>query len=47
MRKIFKFFMLLKLHPYNPQQVKENGEVHSVLYDELVLMSQLKKHLKY
>lgn len=35
--KNFQIFHALKLHPYNPQHPrKENGELHSVLYDELV-----------
>ncbi|CAK9442165.1 uncharacterized protein LODBEIA_P59080 [Lodderomyces beijingensis] len=35
--KNFQIFHALKLHPYNPQHPKrENGEVHSILYDELV-----------
>ncbi|CAI5760279.1 unnamed protein product [Candida verbasci] len=35
--KNFQIFHGLKLHPYNPQHPKrENGEVHSILYDELV-----------
>lgn len=35
--KNFQIFHGLKLHPFNPKiPVKENGEVNSVLYDELV-----------
>ncbi|ABN65875.1 yeast chromatin modifying complex protein [Scheffersomyces stipitis CBS 6054] len=35
--KNFQIFHGLRLHPFNPQHpTKENGEVHSVLYDELV-----------
>lgn len=35
--KNFQIFHALKLHPFNPQHPpKENGEVHSVMYDELV-----------
>lgn len=35
--KNFQIFHALKLHPYNPQApVRENGEVYSVLFDELV-----------
>ncbi|EDK47580.1 conserved hypothetical protein [Lodderomyces elongisporus NRRL YB-4239] len=35
--KNFQIFHALKLHPYNPQHPKrENGEVHLILYDELV-----------
>lgn len=35
--KNFQIFHGLKLHPFNPQiPVKETGEIHSVLYDELV-----------
>lgn len=35
--KNFQIFHALKLHPYNPQAPeRENGEVHSVLFDELV-----------
>lgn len=35
--KNFQIFHALKLHPFNAQRVvKESGEVHSVLYDELV-----------
>lgn len=41
--KNFQIFHALKLHPYNPQQVKENGEVHSVLYDELVFNEPTEK----
>ena len=34
--KNFQIFHGLKLHPFNPQApVRENGEIHSVLYDEL------------
>lgn len=35
--KNFQIFHALKLHPYNPLvPVRDNGEVHSVLYDELI-----------
>lgn len=35
--KNFQIFHSLKLHPYNPTAPqRENGEVHSVLFDELV-----------
>lgn len=35
--KNFQIFHALKLHPYNPLvPIRENGEVHSVLYDELI-----------
>lgn len=35
--KNFQIFHGLKLHPYNPQAPKrENGEVHLVLFDEIV-----------
>lgn len=35
--KNFQIFHGLKLHPFNPQAPpRENGEVHSVMYDELV-----------
>lgn len=35
--KNFQIFHALKLHPYNPQAPqRDNGEVHSVLFDELV-----------
>lgn len=34
--KNFQIFHALKLHPFNPLIVNENGDVHSVLYDELV-----------
>lgn len=42
--KNFQIFHALKLHPFNPQHpVKENGEVHSVLYDELVFQEPTDK----
>ena len=42
--KNFQIFHALKLHPFNPQQPKrENGEVHSVLFDELVFMEPTEK----
>lgn len=34
--KNFQIFHSLKLHPFNPLIVNPNGDVHSVLYDELV-----------
>lgn len=35
--KNFQIFHALKLHPYNPQApARDNGEVYSVLFDELV-----------
>lgn len=35
--KNFQIFHGLKLHPFNPKlPPRENGEIHSVLYDELV-----------
>ncbi|CAH6723580.1 protein AF-9 homolog [[Candida] jaroonii] len=35
--KNFQIFHGLKLHPFNPKAPpRENGEVHSVLYDELI-----------
>lgn len=42
--KNFQIFHALKLHPFNPQHPpKENGEVHSVLYDELVFQEPTEK----
>lgn len=42
--KNFQIFHSLKLHPFNPQSPKrENGEVHSVLYDELVFQEPTEK----
>ena len=42
--KNFQIFHGLKLHPFNPQHPpKENGEVHSVLYDELVFQEPTEK----
>jgi len=42
--KNFQIFHALKLHPYNPQQPpRENGEVHSILYDELVFNEPTEK----
>lgn len=42
--KNFQIFHGLKLHPFNPQSPKrENGEVHSVLYDELVFQEPTEK----
>lgn len=34
--KNFQIFHALKLHPFNPLVTNANGDVHSVLYDELV-----------
>jgi len=41
--KNFQIFHGLKLHPFNPQVVHENGDVHSVLYDELVFQEPTEK----
>ncbi|CAH2350025.1 protein AF-9 homolog [[Candida] railenensis] len=42
--KNFQIFHGLKLHPFNPQHPpKPNGEVHSVLYDELVFSEPTEK----
>ncbi|ODV79052.1 chromatin modifying complex protein [Suhomyces tanzawaensis NRRL Y-17324] len=42
--KNFQIFHGLKLHPFNPQQpLKENGEVNSILYDELVFQEPTEK----
>lgn len=42
--KNFQIFHGLKLHPYNPQQpARANGEVHLVLYDELVFQEPTEK----
>ncbi|KAK6461004.1 chromatin modifying complex protein [Scheffersomyces coipomensis] len=43
--KNFQIFHGLKLHPFNPQiqPPRENGEVHSVIYDELVFSEPTEK----
>lgn len=42
--KNFQIFYGLKLHPFNPISPKrENGEVHSVLFDELVFQEPTEK----
>ncbi|CUM65711.1 uncharacterized protein PRCAT00003359001 [Priceomyces carsonii] len=42
--KNFQIFHGLKLHPFNPQiPQKENGEVHSVMFDELVFQDPTEK----
>lgn len=42
--KNFQIFHALKLHPFNPQQPeRENGEVNSILYDELVFQEPTEK----
>ncbi|CCE78160.1 Piso0_000776 [Millerozyma farinosa CBS 7064] len=42
--KNFQIFHGLKLHPFNPKSPqRENGEVHSVLYDELVFQDPTEK----
>lgn len=42
--KNFQIFHGLKLHPFNPKlPPRENGEVHSVLYDELVFQDPTEK----
>lgn len=41
--KNFQIFHALKLHPFSLQTARENGEVHSVLYDELVFQEPTDK----
>lgn len=42
--KNFQIFHGLKLHPFNPQlPTRPNGEVHLVLYDELVFLEPTEK----
>ena len=41
--KNFQIFHGLKLHPYNPQITHEDGQVHLVLYDELVFAEPTEK----
>lgn len=46
--KNFQIFHALKLHPFNPQHpIKENGEVHSVLFDELVFQEPTERVFEY